>query len=229
MNLGEIIKEYRKEHNLSLQDFASKIGTSRSYIHMLEKNINPSTNKPINPSIETLKSLANAMDMDIDLLLKKLDDNQLIYLDEEKFKEQFNNKDSTSPSSAIVLVYGTIPAGIPMECIEEVLDTEEIPASMLKGGKQYFGLKIKGNSMSPAYLNGDTIILEKVDDCESGQDACVMINGNDGTFKRVIKNESGIILQPLNPDYQPLVFTNEQIVNLPIRIIGVAREIRRKL
>lgn len=40
MLLGEIIKEYRAKHNLSLQDFADKIGTSRSYIHMLEKNIN---------------------------------------------------------------------------------------------------------------------------------------------------------------------------------------------
>lgn len=143
--------------------------------------------------------------------------------------ESNSYKELLSPSSAIVLVYGTIPAGIPMECIEDVLDTEEIPASMLKGGKQYFGLKIKGNSMSPAYLDGDTIILEKVDDCESGQDCVVMINGNDGTFKRVIKNENSIILQPLNPEYQPLVFTNEQIINLPIKIIGVAREIRRKL
>ena len=225
MNLGEIIKEYRQEHNLSLQDFANKIGTSRSYIHMLEKNLNPSTNKPINPSIETLKSLADAMEMDIEILLKKLNDNQLIYLNEEKYKKQFD----TSSSSAIVLVYGTIPAGIPMECIEDIIDTEEIPASMLKGGKQYFGLKIKGNSMSPTYLDGDTIILEKVDACESGQDAVVMVNGNDGTFKRVFKNENGIILQPLNPEYQPLVFSNEQIINLPIRIIGIAKEIRRKI
>ena len=192
---------------------------------MLEKNLNPSTNKPINPSIETLKSLADAMEMDIEILLKKLNDNQLIYLNEEKYKKQFD----TSSSSAIVLVYGTIPAGIPMECIEDIIDTEEIPASMLKGGKQYFGLKIKGNSMSPTYLDGDTIILEKVDACESGQDAVVMVNGNDGTFKRVFKNENGIILQPLNPEYQPLVFSNEQIINLPIRIIGIAKEIRRKI
>ena len=133
------------------------------------------------------------------------------------------------PSSAVVLVYGTIPAGVPMECIEDVLDTEEIPVSMLKGGKQYFGLKINGNSMFPTYLDGDTIILEKVDDCESGQDAVVMINGNDGTFKRVFKNENGIILQPLNPEYQPMVFSNEQIINLPVKTIGVAREIRRKI
>lgn len=225
MLLGEIIKEYRAKHNLSLQDFADKIGTSRSYIHMLEKNINPSTNKPINPSIETLKSLANAMDLDVDTLLKKLDDNQLIFLNEEKYKEQFN----TSTSTAVVLVYGTIPAGIPMECIEDVLDTEEIPASMLKGGKQYFGLKVKGNSMFPSYLNGDTVIFEKVDDCESGQDCVVMVNGNDGTFKRVLKNENGIILQPLNSEYEPLVFTNEQINNLPVKIIGIAKEIRRKI
>lgn len=225
MLLGEIIKEYRAKHNLSLQDFADKIGTSRSYIHMLEKNINPSTNKPINPSIETLKSLANAMDLDVDTLLKKLDDNQLIFLNEEKYKEQFN----TSTSTAVVLVYGTIPAGIPMECIEDILDTEEIPASMLKGGKQYFGLKVKGNSMFPTYLDGDTVIFEKVDDCESGQDCVIMVNGNDGTFKRVLKNETGIILQPLNSDYAPLVFTNEQINDLPVKIIGIAREIRRKL
>lgn len=121
------------------------------------------------------------------------------------------NKDKTTrTSSAVVLVYGTIPAGIPMECIEDIIDTEEISADMLKGDKQYFGLKIKGNSMYPDYLDGDTIILEKVDDCESGQDCVVMVNGNDGTFKRVFKNETGIILQPLNSEYQPLIYTNGQ-------------------
>ena len=134
-----------------------------------------------------------------------------------------------SPSSAIVHVYGTIPAGIPMECIEDIIDTEEIPTSMLNGGKEFFGLKIKGTSMSPTYLDGDTIILEKVDDCENGQDCVVMVNGNDGTFKRVFKNENGIILQPLNPEFQPMVYSNQQIINLPVRIIGVAREIRRKI
>lgn len=131
-------------------------------------------------------------------------------------------------SSAVVFVYGTIPAGIPMECIEDVIDTEEISANMLKGNKQYFGLKIKGNSMYPEYLNGDTIICEKVDDCESGQDCVVMVNGNDGTFKRVFKNETGIILQPLNPEFQPLIYTNEQIKSLPVRVIGKVVELRRK-
>lgn len=131
-------------------------------------------------------------------------------------------------NSAVVFVYGTIPAGIPMECIEDIIDTEEIPVDMLKGGKQYFGLKVKGDSMEPEYLDGDTLILEKADDCESGDDCVVMVNGNDGTFKRVFKNENGIILQPLNPAYSPIVYSNKQIEKLPVRIIGIVEEIRRK-
>ncbi len=137
-----------------------------------------------------------------------------------------NKKNENAPS--IVLVYGTIPAGIPMECIEDIIDKEEISADMLKGGKQYFGLKVKGNSMFPEYLDGDILILEKVEDCENGQDCCVMVNGNDATFKRIFKNENGIILQPLNPEYQPMIYTNEQIEQLPIRIIGRVVELRRK-
>lgn len=115
-----------------------------------------------------------------------------------------------------------------MECIEDIIDTEEISADMLKGGKQYFGLKVKGNSMFPEYLDGDTLILLKQDDCESGDDCVVMVNGNDGTFKRVIKNETGIILQPLNAEYQPMIYTNEQIEKLPVKIIGKVVELRRK-
>ena len=178
-----------------------------------------------------LSGVSNARQKNLTILADILNVNEVWLMGYDiSIERNCAENDVTANSlTATVFVYGTIPAGIPMECIEDVLDTEEIPASMLKGGKQYFGLKIKGNSMSPAYLDGDTIILEKVDDCESGQDCVVMINGNDGTFKRVIKNENSIILQPLNPEYQPLVFTNEQIVNLPIKIIGVAREIRRKL
>ena len=55
-----------------------------------------------------------------------------------------------------------------------------------------------------------------------------MVNGNDGTFKRVFKNETGIILQPLNPEFQPLIYTNDQIKTLPVRVIGKVVELRRK-
>jgi len=78
------------------------------------------------------------------------------------------------------------------------------------------------------YLFPHIIICEKIDDCESGQDCVVMVNGNDGTFKRVFKNENGIILQPLNSQYSPMIYSNEQIEKLPIKIIGKVVELRRK-
>lgn len=124
-------------------------------------------------------------------------------------------------------VLGKIPAGIPIEMIEEVIDYEEISEEMLKGDREYFGLKVSGDSMTPKYLDGDVLIVQKTNDCESGQDCIVMVNGDDGTFKRVIKNKDGIILQPLNPNYEIKFYSNDEIEKLPIKILGVVKEIRR--
>lgn len=226
MKLGDIILNYRNSFTpkMSQREFAKKCGLSHTYIAALEKNIDPRTGKPIAPTLDTVKYVSKAMNLPIDELLKMLDDDQefLINADKDIYEKDFSSK------SAVVLVYGTIPAGIPMECIEDIIDTEEIPVDMLKGGKQYFGLKVKGDSMEPEYLDGDTLILLKQEDCESGDDCVVMINGFDGTFKRVFKNEQGIILQPLNNKYSPMVYSNEDIQNLPVRILGVVEEIRRK-
>ena len=176
-----------------------------------------------------LSGTANARQSKLTALADALNVNEVWLMGYDvPIERNLNSNISTQTSAAIVLVYGTIPAGVPMECIEDILDTEEISADMLKGNKQYFGLRVKGDSMSPEYLDGDTLILEKVDDVESGQDAVIMVNGDDGTFKRVFKNEQGIILQPLNPTYSPMVYNNEQILSLPVKIIGKVVELRRK-
>lgn len=188
-------------------------------------------NGEMSPKITTIKYLAEYFNVD-EVWLMGYDVPM-----ERNFDNNIQGKEKVS-NSAVVFVYGKIPAGVPMECIEDIIDTEEIDADMLKGGKQYFGLRVKGNSMEPEYLDSDTLILEKVDNCDSGDDCVVMVNGNDGTFKRVFKDEQQktITLQPLNmsldksgkPLYQPITFTNEQIQNLPVRIIGIVVEIRRK-
>lgn len=214
MFIGEIIKEYRDKHHLSQRAFASRTTLSASYINTLEKIYNPKTQKPYSVTTDAAVEIAKAMNMSTDELLNLLDNNQEFITNTQK--------------SNIITIYGTIPAGIPLECIEDIIDTEEISEDMLKSGKQYFGLKVKGDSMFPEYIDGDVLIIEKVDDCESGQDCIVMVNGNDGTFKRIFKNENGIILQPLNPSFSPMVYTNEEIEKLPVRIIGKVVELRRK-
>ena len=225
MFLGDLIKQYRTINKLSLREFASRCGLSHTYISALEKNIDSRTGKPIAPTLDTVKYVAKGMNTSIEEILKILDEEQEFVVNQDLPSTHKNN---SSSNFAVVFVYSTIPAGIPMECIEDILDTEEISADMLKGGKQYFGLKIKGDSMEPDYLDGDVIIFQKQDDCENGDDCVVMVNGNDGTFKRVFKNENGIILQPLNNKYQPMIYSNEQIETLPVKILGVFEELRRK-
>lgn len=153
--------------------------------------------------------------------------NKVIFKMEEKIKE---SEEKSKNKYKRIPVLGSIPAGIPVELIQDIIDYEDISEEMLKGGKEYFALKVKGTSMWPKYLDGDTIIVLKQNDCESGQDAIVMVNGNDGTFKRVIKKDNGITLEPINQqEYNSVSYSNEDIEKLPIKILGVVKEIRRKI
>lgn len=73
MTLGEIIKRYREEHDISMDVFAQKSGMSKAYIHILEKNEHPKTKKPIAPSIDMIKKAADGMNMDFNILFQMID------------------------------------------------------------------------------------------------------------------------------------------------------------
>lgn len=135
----------------------------------------------------------------------------------------------TTTKTIKIPVLGKVPAGVPIEAIQDILGYEEIPASMLKNGNNYFALKIDGDSMYPDYKTGDIIIIKQQNDCNSGDDCVVMVNGDDATFKRVIKQEKSIILKPLNNNYEPYYFNEYEILTKPVKIIGIAIEVRRKL
>lgn len=133
----------------------------------------------------------------------------------------------TSAGMARIPVLGVIPAGIPIEAIEDILDYEEIPAAWTDGGSEFFALRLKGNSMVPEYRSGDVVIFKRQDTCDNNEDCAVLVNGNDATFKRVERLRDGIILKPLNPEFESKFYTNAQIESLPIRILGVFWELRR--
>lgn len=127
-----------------------------------------------------------------------------------------------------IKVYGSVPAGVPIEAVEDVLDWEDVPMDWVATGDKYIGLKVKGDSMYPKYIDGDTVIVKLQPDCESGQDAVVYVNGYDATLKKVIKQQDGIMLQPINPDYEPKKYDyNDEL--FPVSILGVVVELRRKM
>lgn len=200
----------RKKKNITQQELADKTNIERSTISRIE-------NGEIDTSIDNAIKIANALEIPLEEIIAKdlrFDNISPVEIDKDVVK---------------IPVLGVIPAGVPIEAIEEVLDYEEIPKDWCKSGKEFFGLKIKGDSMFPKYIDNDVVIFEKTNDFNNGDECAVMVNGDDCTFKKVLKHEQGITLQPLNPAYDIKMYSNEDIEKLPIKIIGVAREMRRKL
>ena len=134
----------------------------------------------------------------------------------------------TLTKGVVINVLGRVAAGVPIEAIEDIIDTEEISEDMAKTG-EFFGLRIQGDSMEPRIYDGDVVIVRQQDDAESGDIVIAMVNGGDATCKRLAKYAGGIGLLSLNNKYEPMMFTDKDIENKPVRIIGKVVELRGKL
>lgn len=85
MTLGDVIKEYRINNNMTMEDIAKISGLSKGYISMLEKNENPRTKKPIVPSLETIRQIATALNINFNEIISLID--QTISLDDNSKSE----------------------------------------------------------------------------------------------------------------------------------------------
>lgn len=224
MTLGDIVKQYREKNDISMDEFAKRSSLSKGYISMLENNINPRNNKPIAPTLPTIQKIANGMNMEVDALLKILDSDQAVTLESDTTLETSSDK---YHKSIVINVLGRVAAGIPLNAIEEIIDTEEISQEMASNG-EYFALKISGNSMEPKISNGDVVIVRKQSDADDGDLVIAMVNGDDAVCKRLKKYSDGIALISNNPAYEPMYFSNKDILEKPVTILGKVRELRAK-
>lgn len=219
MTLGQIIRAYREENSMSMDSFAKVSGLSKGYISQLENNVNPKTGEPPKPSFETIHKAAKGMFMTFDEVMDNLDNDIKIVDDKPELK--------IVKKAIRVPVLGNVAAGIPIEAIENVIDYEEISEELAHTG-DFFALKIKGDSMEPRICDGDVVIVRKQDYAESGDLVIVLVNGDSATCKKLAKYPSGIRLIPFNQAYEPLFYSNEEIENKPVRIIGRVVENRQK-
>ena len=125
-------------------------------------------------------------------------------------------------------ILGTVKAGYNYLAEENIVGTIKVNMDLVKDGSEYFALKVKGDSMQPVLYEDDVVIIKRQNDCEDGQIAVVLINSDEGTIKKVKKSSNGIWLQPFNNNYEPLVFTNDEIENIPVKIIGVVKQLQRE-
>lgn len=195
----DMLKFYREERGLSQAALARAIGVSPSTISMYEVGKRE-------PDFETEEMIADFFNVSISNLRGK----------------------STEDTDTIrVPVLGSVAAGIPIEMIEDIVDWEELDSRIFSAGS-YFGLRIKGDSMAPRILDGDTVIVRRQDDADSGEVAIVTVNGDEATCKRIRKLRDGIELIPINASFPPRFFSAEEVAAKPVRIIGKVVELRAK-
>lgn len=141
--------------------------------------------------------------------------------------ERIENTGPQTPQGLKIPVLGTVAAGIPISAVEEILDYEEVPQSWKNQG-EFFGLRIKGDSMKPDINHGDTVIVRKQSTANNGDVVITLVNGDDVTCKKFEKLDNGIMLISNNSEYSPMYFSNEEVVTKPVVIIGRVVELRRK-
>lgn len=193
-----IIKDLRLKKGITQSELASLCGVHQTAVSQWEKGRTL-------PDKASLLKLSDIFGVSIDTLMKK----------------KTENKANTVP------VLGYVRAGCPAEAIENIIDYEELSPEMAAKG-EHFGLKIIGDSMSPRICQGDVVIVRKQNYIENGEIGVVLINNLDATVKKVVKNGTGLTLIPFNPEYEPILFTAEEIVTLPVTIIGKVVELRGK-
>ena len=131
-------------------------------------------------------------------------------------------------TAVAIPVLGTVPAGVPIEAIQDILGYEEIPKIMADTG-DFFCLRVEGNSMYPLLYSGETIVIKKQETADNGDIVVALVDNEETTVKRLKKMSDGIILEAENPEYNSLYFNEKQIQNEKVKIIGKAVESRKKL
>lgn len=216
-DIGRKIKERREELKMTQQELADKLGyKNKSSIAKIETGTNDIVQSKV---VEFAKVLDTTVADLMGWTVAEEAAHAVSTLATKALKE--------SKKGVSIKVLGRVAAGVPLEAVEDIIDTEEITEELAKTG-EFFGLQLHGNSMEPRMCEGDVVIVRKQDDAESGDIVIAMVNGNDATCKRLRKYRDGIELISNNPSYEPMFFSNQDIQEKPVKIIGKVVELRGK-
>lgn len=208
---SERFKLLRKERGLSQAALATELGFTKSSVNMYERGDRE-------PGLESLETIADFFNVDMDYLLGKSDvQNRFLYTPASD-AESVALPDNILPMPATYTVplLGTIACGEPILAAENIEDNVEVPEHIHAD----FALRCKGDSMINARIHdGDIVYIRQQPTVNNGEIAAVLI-GDEATLKRVYVYEDHVVLQPENPAYEPLVYFKDAMQ--AVRILGKA-------
>ena len=131
-----------------------------------------------------------------------------------------DNSSRTAPFIGRVPLLGTVAAGKPLLCEENLDGYLNLTEPFVRPGKSYFALRVRGQSMINAgILEGDLAIIEQASTAVDGQIIVAVID-DAITLKRYYKEADRVRLQPENPDFHA-IYCND------LRIVGILSNIVR--
>lgn len=195
MEMGERLKILRKEKGVTQEEVGKVIGVQKATIMKYEKGIIE------NVKIDSISKLAEYFNVRPSYLMCMED-------------EEVENKITLLP------LYGSISAGNPNWVNDSIEGYLPVDASImnLPNIKEYYFLKVSGESMNKVVKNGAFALIHKQDIVDNGDIAVVLVNGYDATLKKFHKKGEFILLEPMSTD--ETIQTQIYDKKTPIQIIG---------
>jgi repressor LexA len=138
-----------------------------------------------------------------------------------------DDQDEEDPFTLALPCLGAVPAGNPVEAIEDRIGTLRISKSMLSkpvpARESLFALKAKGESMIGAgILDGDWLVVASQPTAPSSAIVVARLEG-EATVKRLMKDRArGWYLKPENPGFKP-VYAEDRPFEVIGRVVALQR------
>lgn len=196
--MGKRIKTAREKAGYSQDDLARKLGyKNRSSIARIENGLSEI-------GVSKIKEFADILNVTPTYILGTEEPEQ-------------PTPTSNGYPTVRIPVLGDVAAGVPILAQQDIIGYEDIPADMAKTG-EYFGLKIKGDSMEPKIHDNDIVIVKSMSNAENNDIVIAMIN-DEATCKRLHKYSNSVVLTAINSDYKPIEVTPDENIQILGKVV----------
>lgn len=216
MHIGDKLKQRRKELGLSMKEVATAIGVSEATVSRWESG------QIANMKRNYVPYYARVLDVSPEFIMGFEDLNDRVHMLQKK--RSYNDEYIVTR----IPVFSYVSAGSGCFAESNIEEYVDISNELAQSG-EFFGVRVKGDSMSPDIKDQDIVIVRKQEYSADGKIVVAVVNGNEGFCKRFVLYDKSIGLVSNNPLYKPMIFSQEEIENLPVRILGVVVELRRTL
>lgn len=223
--IGNQIKQLRKQYNMTQEDLAEKLGTTKQSVSRYENGIRKANQ-------DVLFELCRIFDVKIDDFFPENDSEAIQSSNSEPILDIYNeltpprqqkvyhyaeeqlDEQQLEEHSNIYMIHGrSSAAGSAIEVDDNDARMNVINSSTIPNGADEI-VKITGDSMEPLIKKGSSVYIRHQPTIENGEIAIVRIEDIGVTCKKVYKNNQQVRLKSINTTYDDMVFTANEITIL---------------